>query len=148
MRIGTPVAGLAGDELDVLGPTDVARVQAQAVHASLQGGQRHAVAVVHIGHDRHRRPGHDVGQPGRSVGIVAGAPHDVGAGTVEGIHLLQGALDVGGLGGGHRLHRDRRATPDGDGVRRVGQGEGPGGSPFGDRPRLVHRATSGLAMSR
>ena len=79
-----PVLGLAGDELDVLGPLDVAGVEPQAVHAGLEGGERHPVVVVDVGHDRHRRAGHDVGQPGGGIGVVAGAAHDVGPGAVRG----------------------------------------------------------------
>ena len=54
------------------------------------------------------------GQPLGRLELVAGAAHDVGAGTGQRVDLLQRALDVGRLGGGHRLHRDRRVATDGD----------------------------------
>ena len=115
MRIGhAAVAGLGGDGLDVLGPADVAGVEAQAVHAGLHRGERHPVLVVDVGDDRDRRAGHDLGQALGRLGLVAGAAHDVAAGRGEGVDLLQRALDVGRLGDRHRLHRDRRAAADGD----------------------------------
>ena len=109
-----PVARLAGDGLDVLGLADVARVEAQAVHAGLHRGQRHPVLVVDVGDDRHRRAGHDLGQALGRLGLVARATNDVAAGRGERVDLLQRALDVGRLGDRHRLHRDRRAAADGD----------------------------------
>ena len=38
--------------------------------------------------------------------IITGAAHNVGAGGGEGVDLLEGALDVGRLGRGHRLDAD------------------------------------------
>ncbi len=51
------------------------------------------------------------------VGVVlarAGDPHDVAAGRGELGDLLQRGVDVGGQGGGHRLHGDRVLAADAD----------------------------------
>ena len=80
MRIGRPrsFASLR-DELDVLGLADVARVEAQRLHAGLHRRQRELVLEVDVGDDRHRRAGHDLRQPlGRRL-LVARAAHDVGS---------------------------------------------------------------------
>ena len=42
--------------------------------------------------------------------LVAGAPHDVAPCRRERVDLRERAVDVGGLGGGHRLHRHRRGA--------------------------------------
>ncbi len=114
IRIGTPRSlGLAGDQLDLGLLAEVAGVEPQALHPGLQRGERHLVVEVDVGDDRHRRARDDLGQAlGRGL-LVAGAAHDVRAGRRQGVDLGQGALDVGGLGGGHRLDRDRRTTADG-----------------------------------
>ena len=46
--------------------------------------------------------------------LVARAAHDVAARGGERVDLRERAVDVGGLGGGHRLHRDRRVAADRD----------------------------------
>ena len=74
------VLGLGRDELDLLRLAQVARVEAQALHAGLERGERHLEVEVDVGDDRHRRAGHDVGQPLGGLLLVAGAAHDVGAG--------------------------------------------------------------------
>jgi hypothetical protein len=58
-----PVAALGGHGLDVLGLADVAGVEAQPLHTCFERGQGHAVLVVDVGDDRHRRSRHDAGQP-------------------------------------------------------------------------------------
>jgi len=73
----------AGDGLDVLGTSDVAGVETQAVHTGLHRGECHLVLVVDVGHDRHRRPRHDPGEPFGGLRLVAGASDDVGAGCLE-----------------------------------------------------------------
>ena len=107
-----PVLALAGDELDLLRLAEVAGVEPQAVDARLEGGQGHLHVEVDVGHDRHRAAGHDTGQALGGLPLVAGAAHDVGAGRLQGVDLGQGAVDVGGLGDGHRLHGDRGAAAD------------------------------------
>ena len=76
----------------------------------VERGERHPVLVVDVGHDRHRRAGHDASQPLGRLHLVAGAPDDVGSGRGQRVDLLQRALDVGRLRDRHRLHRDRRAA--------------------------------------
>ncbi len=41
-------------------------------------------------------------------------PHQFGPGARQGRDLGDGAVDIGGVGVGHRLHHDRRAAADGD----------------------------------
>ena len=95
----------ARDELDVLGLADVAGVEPQRLHAGFDRGERELVLEVDVGDDRHRRTGHDLREADRGFFLVARAAHDVGAGRGERVDLRERAVDVGGLGGGHRLHR-------------------------------------------
>jgi hypothetical protein len=125
-----PVLGLAGHQLDVLRVADVAGVEPQTVDPRLQRGQRHEVVVVHVGHDRHRRAGHDLGQTLGGGLLVARAADDVGAGHVEGVDLGERALDVGRLGDRHRLDTDRRVATDRD-------------RPHHDLPRLAPGGRNG-----
>ena len=104
------VARLGGDGLDVLGLADVAGVEPQAVHTGLEGGQRQPMLEVDVGHDRHRRPGHDARQPLRRFRLVARAANDVGARAGQRVDLGQRGVDVGRLGDRHRLHADRGAA--------------------------------------
>ena len=86
--------------------------------ARLHRRERELVLEVDVGDDRHRRAGDDLRQAlGRGL-LVAGAAHDVAAGGGERVDLGQRAVDVGGLRGGHRLHRDRRRRPPTDGTER------------------------------
>ena len=137
-----PVLGLGGHLLDLGVLAQVARVEPQALHAGLQGGQGHLVVEVDVGDDRHRRAGHD---PGQALGgrlLVAGAPHQVGAGGGQRVDLGQGALGVGRLGGGHRLHGDRGAAADGH----PAHVDLAGGPPLGGGPgRSSHAPMLGAA---
>ncbi|MGY4316809.1 hypothetical protein ACVWW1_006136 [Bradyrhizobium sp. JR3.5] len=56
----------------------------------------------------------DVRHGGGGFLAVDGDAHHLGAGAGERGDLGDGALDVGGVGVGHRLHDDRRAAADGD----------------------------------
>ncbi len=108
----TAVLRLARHDLDVIGLADVARVEAQPGDARLHRRQRELVLEVDVGDERHRRPGHDLRQPLGRLFLVARAAHDVGTGAGERVDLRERAVDVGGLGGGHRLHRHGRAAAD------------------------------------
>ena len=120
------VARLGGHLLDLGLLAQVARVEAQALHAGLERGQRHLVVEVDVGHDRHRRARDDVGQAlGRRL-LVAGAAHDVGAGRGQRVDLGQRAVDVRRLGRRHRLHGDRRAVTDGHAAQRDAAGRAAG----------------------
>jgi len=68
------------DQADVVGLLDVARVDAQAVNAGLERGERHPVVVVHVGHDGHGRARNDMRQAGRGVGVVARSADTCGHG--------------------------------------------------------------------
>jgi len=110
------VLGLLRDELDLLGLADVAGVESQRLHARLHRGQRELVLEVDVGDERNRRAGHDLREPfGRGL-LVTGTAHDVAAGAGQRVDLRQRAVDVGRLGRRHRLHRNRRSAPDGDGA--------------------------------
>ena len=130
------VLGLGGHQLDLVGLAQVPGVEPQALHAGLEGGQGHLEwkwmsAMIGTG-----RAGHD---PGQALGgrlLVAGAAHDVGAGRGQGVDLGEGALDVGRLGGRHRLDGDRGAAADGhvahvDLAGGLALGRGPAGACHG-----------------
>ena len=119
MRIGMPRSFASrATSLDVLGLADVAGVEAQALHAGFHRGERELVLEVDVGDDRHRRAGHDLREPLGGRLLVAGAAHDVAARGGERVDLRERAVDVGRLGGGHRLHRHRRVAADRDRRRR------------------------------
>ena len=85
-----------------------------ALHAGLHRRERELVLEVDVGDDRHRRARHDLREAlGRRL-LVAGAAHDVAPRRGERVDLRERAVDVGGLGGGHRLHRHRRVATDRD----------------------------------
>ena len=109
------VLRLAGDELDLLGLAQVARIEPEPLHAGLQRRERHLVR----GSGRRRRSGPGErgtiwARPSAASLLVAGAAHDVGARAGEGVDLGEGALGVGGLGRRHRLDRDRGVAADRD----------------------------------
>ena len=127
------VLRLAGDGFDLVGLADVARVEPQPLHAGFHRREREAVLEVDVGDDRDRGAGHDLGQPFGGRLLVAGAAHDVAARAGEGVDLGEGGVDVGGLGGRHRLDRDRGVAADRDLARR-----GPGGSLGGVASRAAY----------
>ncbi len=111
MRIGTPRSlRFARDEFDLFGLAQVARVETKSVDTRLQRGERHLDVKVNVGHDRHRRARHNLSETLGGGLLVTGTAHDVGPVRRQGVDLLEGALDVGRLGRGHRLHRDRRVA--------------------------------------
>ena len=126
----TPVARRGGDLLDLRRLADVPRVEPERVHPGLDRGEGEPVVEVDVGDHRDRRTGHDVGQPFGGLLLVAGAPHDVASGGRQGVDLSQRALDVGGLGRRHRLHRHRCPAADED----TAHVHLAGGAPF-DHPR-------------
>jgi hypothetical protein len=73
----------------------------QAVHAGFECGESHLVLVVDVGDDRNGRTRNDLRQTFGGFDLVAGTAHDVAASCGECVDLLQRALDVGSLGGGH-----------------------------------------------
>ena len=56
----------------------------------------------------------DMRHGGGSLLAVDRDAHQFGAGTRQGRDLGDGAVDIGGVGVGHRLHHDRRTAADGD----------------------------------
>jgi hypothetical protein len=108
-----PVLALPGDQLDLLGLAEVARVEPEAVDAGLEGGEGHLDVEVDVGDDRDGAARHDLGEALGRFLLVARAADDVGAGALQGVDLRQRAFDVGGLGDCHRLDRDPGVTADG-----------------------------------
>ena len=106
------IAALRRHRLDVLGFADIARIETQTLHTGLERRQRHAVLVMDVGHDRHRGTRHDLRETLSGLRLIAGAANDVATRRREGVDLLEGALDVGGLGDRHRLNAHRRPTTD------------------------------------
>jgi hypothetical protein len=93
---------------------DVARVDAHGRAARLDRGEHVLGLEVDVGDHRDLRLARDRGQ---RVGVVlarAGDAHDVAARGGELGDLLEGGVDVGGEGGGHRLHGDRVLRADAD----------------------------------
>ncbi len=75
---------------------------------------------------RLRRRFADVRNGGGGLVAVDGDAHDFGAGARQRRDLRDGAVDIGGVGVGHRLHDDRRAAADGDVADHDLGGEVPG----------------------
>jgi hypothetical protein len=105
---------LLGDQLHLVVLLDVAGVDPDPGAAGLDGGHGVLPLEVDVGHHRDGRLGRDRGQGGGVVGVGHGHPHDVAAGGGQLGDLLQGAVDVGGLGDGHGLDADGGAAADGD----------------------------------
>ena len=80
--------------------------------AGVDGLERERVVEVDVGNHGDRQLLHD--RPQRLDVLVArdGDPHEVRSGLRDLPDLRHRRLDVGGLGLGHRLDDDRRATPD------------------------------------
>ena len=108
------VLGLTGNRFDLVFLADIAGVEPKPLDTRLECGQGEPVLVVDVGDDRDRRSGDDLGQALCRLYLIASDADDVGAGPRQRIHLGQGAVDVGGLRGGHRLNRDGRIAPDSD----------------------------------
>ena len=63
---------------------------------------------------RLRRRVADMRHRGGGLVAVDGDPHHFRTGAGQRRHLGHRAVDIGGVGVGHRLHDDRRAAADGD----------------------------------
>src|SRR5690606_17078714 len=151
-----PVTCFPGDGLDVCFLANVARIQTQPMYTCLHGGERQLVLEMDVGHDRHRRPRDDLGQSLGGLDVVAGDAHDVRAGTPEGVDLSEGSVDIGRLGGRHRLDGHRGATTHGYVTHldlagqlarnhRVNRREL---EPMAVRPEVIRQNRIGLKMSR
>ena len=101
---------------------DIAGIDAVFVErlgAARMIGEQFVADVMEVADDRHvdahlEQPLLDVRYRRRRLVAVDGDAHEFGAGAGERRHLARGALDVGGVGVGHRLHDDRRAAADHD----------------------------------
>jgi hypothetical protein len=112
IRIGTLLVRQLGDLGDFLPPADVPRVEPDRVRPRFDRFQRQRVVEVDVGDHRDRRLGDD--RPQRLGVLLARhrAAHHVRARVRHLADLIQRRGQVRGLGLGHRLHRDRRATAD------------------------------------
>ncbi len=113
-----PLAGERDDLRHLLGPADVAGVDAHAVGARLDRLQRERVVEVDVGDHRDRRLRDDAlaapRRPARGAPRRARCPPRPRRPS----NLVHGGREVGGLGLGHRLHRDGSAAADRDASRR------------------------------
>ena len=94
--------------LDPVLATDVARIDAQAVHSQLGDAQGDAIVEVDVGDQRHVDLLLDLAERLGGVHVGDGNPHDVRTGIFQAADLRDGGSDVAGLGVGHALHGDRR----------------------------------------
>ena len=101
---------------DLLGPTDVAGVQAHAVGARFDRLQRERVVEVDVGDHGDRRAHDDLAERLDVLLARHRDAHDVRARLGDLEDLLHRGLEVGGLGLRHRLHGDGRAAADRDGT--------------------------------
>ena len=111
-------AGVARGLGDLLDPAvellDVAGVDAHGGASGIDRGEDVLRLEVDVGDHRDLAVLGDLGQ---RVGVLlprAGDPDDVAAGRGQLGDLLQRGVDVVGLGGAHRLHRDRVVAADAD----------------------------------
>ena len=88
------ILGGFDDLADPLGRADIAGVDAQTGGAALGRLDRAFVMEMNVGDDRHLDLPHDVFQGQRRFLIGAGDAHDVGAGPIQRLDLLDRSLDV------------------------------------------------------
>ncbi len=101
-------------------PPDIARVDSvlcQRPRAIGVLGEELVPVEMEIAHQGHVatqgvEPLADARDLRRRLGGVDGDPHDFRTGTGKLRYLGRGTLEVGGIGIRHRLHQDRRASPD------------------------------------
>ena len=109
-------------QVALVAEADIAGVDAifvERLGAAGMIGQELVPDVMEVADQRHRHA--ELGEPlldarhggGRLVAVDRDA-HQFRAGTRQRRHLARGALHVGGVGIGHRLHDDRRAAADHD----------------------------------
>ena len=103
-------------EADIAG---IDAIFAERLGAAGMIGQQLVTDVVEIADQRHvhaklRKPVPDVRHCGSRLVAVDRDAHELRAGRGQRSHLARGALDIGGVGIGHRLHDDRRAAANDD----------------------------------
>ena len=109
-----PLPRRPDDLADLGGGTDVAGIEAQAVDARFERGQRQTVVEVDVGDQGNAGAFPDLPERrcGRPVGN--GQANDLGARPLQAADLGRGRPDVPGVRLGHGLDDDRRAAPDDD----------------------------------
>ena len=136
---GAELAVLLLLEADIAG---IDAVLVERLGAGRMVGEQLMADIMEIADDRRgdphlEKPFLDVGDRRRRLVAVDGDAHDLGARPRQRRHLADGAVDIGGVGVGHRLHHDRRAAAHGHGADLDGGGVVP-------RPRcgdVVHRGS-------
>ena len=98
------------DRLYTVCAADVARIQANLVHAGLDRRQRETVVKVDVRHHRQRRVRADFAQRLRRLHIRHGTANNVAARVRQCANLRQSSLRVARIRVGHGLHRDGRAA--------------------------------------
>ncbi len=106
------ILGGLHDLLDPRGGADIAGIDAQAGSAALRRFDGALIMEVNIGDDRHLDLADDVLERQCRFLVRARDAHDIGAGLLKALDLLDRRLDVMGQRIGHRLHRDRRVAAD------------------------------------
>ena len=130
---------------------DVAGIDAVLVErlgAAGMLGEQLVADVVEVADDRDvdadlEQPLLDLGHGRGGLVAVDGDAHDLGAGLGEGRDLAHGAVDVRGVGVGHRLHHDRRAAAH----RHVADLDRDAGAPVAGGRRSRHRTRHGISFS-
>ena len=113
-RMGMPAAiTAAATSLTRSLVADVARVDAQAVHARPHRGQGQVVIEVDVGDQGQAGSGQERGQRRRRFVVRHGHPHDVAARGAQVLDLGQGRRRVAGVGIGHGLYAYRRPAAHG-----------------------------------
>jgi hypothetical protein len=102
------------------------------VDTAFECGEGEAIIEVNIGDERHRCLPDDLRHGGGGLLVRHRDPHDIDPGIDQPGDLLQRGFDIGGVGGGHRLHADRGIAADQDiadpylaGLSTLGQHECP-----------------------
>src|SRR3989304_4426676 len=113
MRIGVWRSRAARTPLSSLpARPDIARIEAQAVHPLLERLERQPVVEVDVSNEGDADLGANRAPDGRGLPTGAGEPHHLTARRLQGPDLIDGGLDVAGIGLGHGLDRDRRVPAD------------------------------------
>ena len=116
--------GRLDDQLDLVGPADVAGVDPHGGDPALDRLQRERGVEVDVGDHRDRREADDLRQRLRVLGLRDGDADDLAAGRRERGDLRRRRLDVVRLRQRHRLDDDGRAAADRDAADRDLPGAG------------------------
>src|SRR5262249_2508999 len=108
IRIGILILGQVDDFLDEALAPDVAGIEAEPVHALLEGDERQLVVEVDVGDERDADLALDLAELLGRLSHGHRAAHDLAAGRLQRPDLQERRLDVPRVGLRHRLHGDGR----------------------------------------